>query len=69
MKIVEDTATGTPAGPLACQLVKREIVKDSGTITIEQRYEIKSPSLLSVEVRDKVVQPAGYEVTLIEGRR
>ena len=68
MGIVEDSATGTAAGPLACQLVKHGIVKDGATITIEQGYEIKRPSLLSVEVHDKVVQLAGRGVTVIEGR-
>ncbi len=36
MGIVEDSATGTAAGPLACQLVSHGIVKDRSTITIEQ---------------------------------
>jgi trans-2,3-dihydro-3-hydroxyanthranilate isomerase len=67
MGIVEDTATGTAAGPLACQLVKHGIVKDGATITIEQGYEIKRPSLLSVEVHDKVIRLAGRGVTVIEG--
>lgn len=54
--IVEDSATGTAAGPLACQLVKHE-----------QGYEMKRPSLLSVEVHDKVVRLAGRGVKVIEG--
>lgn len=67
MGIVEDSATGTAAGPLACQLVKHGIVKDGATITIEQGYEIKRPSLLNVEVYDKVVRLAGRGVVVIEG--
>ncbi len=68
MGIVEDSATGTAAGPLACQLVKHGIVKDGATMVIEQGYEMKRPSLLSVEVSDKVVRLAGRGVTVIEGR-
>jgi trans-2,3-dihydro-3-hydroxyanthranilate isomerase len=68
MGIVEDSATGTAAGPLACQLVKHRIVKDGATMVIEQGYEMKRPSLLSVEVSDKVVRLAGRGVTVIEGR-
>lgn len=67
MGIVEDSATGTAAGPLACQLVKHGIVKDGATVTIEQGYEIKRPSLLNVEVHDKVVRLAGRGVIVIEG--
>jgi trans-2,3-dihydro-3-hydroxyanthranilate isomerase len=68
MGIVEDAATGTAAGTLACQLVKYGIARDGATITIEQGYEIKRPSLLNVEVDDKVVLLAGRGVTVIEGR-
>lgn len=53
MGIVEDSATGTAAGPLACQLVRHGIVKDGTTMVIEQGYEMKRPSLLRVEVNDK----------------
>lgn len=68
MGIVEDSATGTAAGPLACQLVSHGIVKDSSTIMIEQGYEMKRPSILRVEVHGKTVQLAGRAVTVIEGR-
>jgi PhzF family phenazine biosynthesis protein len=67
MGIVEDAATGTAAGPLACQLVKHGIVKDGAAMMIEQGYEMKRPSLLSVEVQGKVVRLAGRGVTVIEG--
>lgn len=67
MGIVEDSATGTAAGPLACQLVSHGIVKDRSTITIEQGYEMKRPSLLRVEVHGKTVRLAGRGVRVIEG--
>jgi trans-2,3-dihydro-3-hydroxyanthranilate isomerase len=38
MGIVEDSATGTAAGPLACQLVKHGIAEDGATMVIEQGY-------------------------------
>jgi trans-2,3-dihydro-3-hydroxyanthranilate isomerase len=65
--IVEDSATGTAAGPLACQLIRHGIVKDGATMVIEQGYEMKRPSLLRVEVHDKVVRLAGRGVKVIEG--
>jgi trans-2,3-dihydro-3-hydroxyanthranilate isomerase len=65
--IAEDSATGTAAGPLACQLVRHGIVKDGATIVIEQGYEMKRPSLLRVTVRGRVVQLAGRGVKVIEG--
>jgi trans-2,3-dihydro-3-hydroxyanthranilate isomerase len=65
--IVEDSATGTAAGPLACQFVRHGIVKDGATMVIEQGYEMKCPSLLRVEVHDKVVRLAGRGVKVIEG--
>jgi len=67
MGIVEDSATGTAAGPLACQLVNRGIVKDQSTIMIEQGYEMKRPSLLRVEVHGKTVQLTGRGVKVIDG--
>jgi trans-2,3-dihydro-3-hydroxyanthranilate isomerase len=67
MGIVEDSATGTAAGPLACQLVRHGIAKENTTIIIEQGYEMKRPSLLRVEVHGKAVRLAGRGVTVIEG--
>jgi trans-2,3-dihydro-3-hydroxyanthranilate isomerase len=67
MGIVEDSATGTAAGPLACQLVRHGIVKNRSTITIEQGYEIKRPSLLRVEVHGNTVRLTGRAVKVIEG--
>jgi predicted PhzF superfamily epimerase YddE/YHI9 len=54
--IVEGSAIGTIAGPLACQLVKHGIVKDGTMMVIEQGYEMKRPSLLRVEVHNKEVR-------------
>lgn len=67
MGIVEDSATGTAAGPLACQLVKQGILKDKSTIRIEQGFEMKRPSILSVEVHGSVVRLGGRGVQVIEG--
>lgn len=66
--IVEDAATGTAAGPLACQLVRHGIAKDGATMTIEQGYEMKRPSLLKVEVHGQTVRLAGRGVQVIEGK-
>lgn len=65
--IVEDAATGTAAGPLACQLVRHGIVKDGATMVIEQGYDMKRPSSLRVEVHEKVVRLAGRGVKVIDG--
>jgi trans-2,3-dihydro-3-hydroxyanthranilate isomerase len=65
--IVEDSATGTAAGPLACQLVKHGVVKDGVTMAIEQGYEMKRPSLLRLEVRGEVVRLAGRGVKVADG--
>jgi len=65
--IVEDSATGTAAGPLACQLVAKGIVEDGATVRIEQGHEMGRPSLLNVQVRNGVVRLAGRCVTVAEG--
>jgi PhzF family phenazine biosynthesis protein len=67
MGIVEDSATGTAAGPLACQLVKHGIAKDGATLLIEQGYEMNRPSILRVEVDKETVRLAGRCVKVIEG--
>jgi predicted PhzF superfamily epimerase YddE/YHI9 len=46
---VEDSADGTAAGPLAGQLIRREILPENTTVTIEQGYEMKPPSLLHLK--------------------
>jgi trans-2,3-dihydro-3-hydroxyanthranilate isomerase len=65
--ILEDSATGTAAGPLACHLVRHGIVKDGATMTIEQGYEMKRPSSLRVEVHGEVVRLAGRCITVANG--
>lgn len=67
MGIAEDSATGTAAGPLACQLVKHNALKDNSTIRIEQGYDMKRPSILTVEVDGETVRLAGRAVQSIEG--
>jgi trans-2,3-dihydro-3-hydroxyanthranilate isomerase len=66
--IVEDSATGTAAGPLACLLVSHGIVDDGSTVSIEQGYEMKRPSILHVRVRGTEVQLSGRGVKVIDGR-
>jgi trans-2,3-dihydro-3-hydroxyanthranilate isomerase len=65
--IVEDSATGTAAGPLACQLVRHGIVQDGATMTIEQGYEMGRPSLLNLEVHGEVVRLAGRCIIVANG--
>ncbi len=67
MGIVEDSATGTAAGPLACHLIRHGIVKDGAAVIIEQGYEMKRPSLLRVEIHGSVVRLAARGVKVIEG--
>lgn len=65
--IIEDSATGTAAGPLACLLVRHGVVKDGSPITIEQGYEMKRPSLLRLEVNGESVRLAGSCVRSADG--
>lgn len=68
MGIAEDSATGTAAGPLACQLVSHGIIEDGSTVMIEQGYEMKRPSILRVEVHGETVRLAGRAIKVVEGR-
>jgi trans-2,3-dihydro-3-hydroxyanthranilate isomerase len=65
--IVEDSATGSAAGPLACQLVAHGIAKDGATVTIEQGHEMERPSLLSVHVSGGSVRLEGRCVKVADG--
>jgi trans-2,3-dihydro-3-hydroxyanthranilate isomerase len=65
--LAEDAATGTAAGPLACQLVTHGIAHDGATMLIEQGYEMNRPSLLSLQVHGATVQLAGRCVKVIDG--
>lgn len=66
--IVEDAATGRAAGPLASQLVRHGIAKEGETITIEQGFEMKRPSLLRLEVKGDHVKLSGRGIQVIEGK-
>jgi trans-2,3-dihydro-3-hydroxyanthranilate isomerase len=66
--IVEDSATGSAAGPLACQLIARGVANSGETIAIEQGYGMGRPSLLNVEVRDGLVRLAGRCILSVEGQ-
>jgi PhzF family phenazine biosynthesis protein len=57
--IVEDAATGTAAGPLACQLVKHHLAEDASTIVIEQGHALGRPSLINVYVSGNTVRVSG----------
>jgi PhzF family phenazine biosynthesis protein len=65
--IVEDPATGTAAGPLACYLVKYGRISSRATVTIEQGYALKRPSHIGVRVHDNEVRIFGACVTVAEG--
>ncbi len=65
--IVEDSATGTAAGPLSVQLVTRGIAKEGATLVIEQGYAMGRPSLLALTVKGNDVRLAGRGVIAAEG--
>ncbi len=66
--LFEDAATGSAAGPLACQLVARGVVRAGTAITIEQGYEMERPSLLRVEVLGDSARLSGRCVTVGNGK-
>ena len=65
--IAEDSATGSAAGPLACQLVARGVAQEDTAIVIEQGHEMRRPSLLTVRMRGDVVELSGRCVTVASG--
>jgi trans-2,3-dihydro-3-hydroxyanthranilate isomerase len=65
--IYEDAATGTAAGPLAAQLVAREIVPDGSTIVVEQGVLMGRPSRLELRVNGDDVRLYGSGVVIAEG--
>jgi PhzF family phenazine biosynthesis protein len=65
--ISEDAATGSAAGPLACQLVAHGIVKDGTTMIIEQGHAMGRPSLIQVRVSGNNVVVMGRGVVTAEG--
>ena len=66
--IVEDAATGTAAGPLACQLVAHQLVRDDSTVLIEQGHAMKRPSMISVHISGDAVTISGGCVVSGHGR-
>jgi trans-2,3-dihydro-3-hydroxyanthranilate isomerase len=65
--LFEDSATGSAAGPLACQLIALGVAKENTTITIEPGYEMARPSLLKVHVRGDSMRLSGRCVKVAEG--
>jgi trans-2,3-dihydro-3-hydroxyanthranilate isomerase len=65
--IVEDPATGTAAGPLACYLAKYGLIGSGVTVTIEQGYALKRPSRIGVRLQGDEVRIFGAGVIAAEG--
>ena len=57
--IVEDAATGTAAGPLACQLVAHHLAADGSTLHIEQGHAMGRASVIQVHVSGPAVTISG----------
>jgi PhzF family phenazine biosynthesis protein len=66
--IVEDAATGTAAGPLACQLVAHRLADDGSTLRIEQGFTMGRPSIIRVQVSGPAVTVSGRCVISGSGR-
>jgi trans-2,3-dihydro-3-hydroxyanthranilate isomerase len=66
--IVEDAATGTAAGPLACQLVTHHLADDDSTLRIEQGHAMGRPSVIQVHVSGPAVTVSGRCVISGGGR-
>jgi trans-2,3-dihydro-3-hydroxyanthranilate isomerase len=64
--IVEDPATGTAAGPLACQLLANGLASGD-VIVVEQGHTMDRPSRIEVIVRGDDVRIAGRGVIAAEG--
>lgn len=65
--IVEDPATGTAAGPLACYLTKYGKIASTATVIIEQGYAMGRPSRIEVRVHGDEVHIFGAGVIAAEG--
>lgn len=65
--IVEDPATGTAAGPLACYLAKYGRIVSEATVTIEQGYVQERPSRIEIRLHGNEVRIFGAGVTVAEG--
>ena len=66
--IAEDIATGTAAGPLACQLVAHGLAPDDSTLRIEQGDALGRPSVIQVHVSGQAVTLLGQCVVSASGR-
>ncbi len=65
--IVEDLATGSAAGPLACYLAKYGRIPSEATVLIEQGYALMRPGHIEVRLRGDEVRIFGAGVTVAEG--
>jgi trans-2,3-dihydro-3-hydroxyanthranilate isomerase len=65
--IVEDPATGSAAGPLACYLAKYGRIASEATVLIEQGYTLERPGRIEVRLRGDEVRVFGAGVTVAEG--
>jgi PhzF family phenazine biosynthesis protein len=65
--IVEDPATGSAAGPLACYLAKYGRIPSEATVLIEQGYALMRPGRIEVRLRGDEVRVFGAGVTVAEG--
>ena len=66
--IVEDAATGTAAGPLACQLVAHRVADGDTTLQIEQGDAIGRPCVIQIYVSPSGVTLSGRCVVSSSGR-
>jgi PhzF family phenazine biosynthesis protein len=64
--IVEDAATGSAAGPLACY-IRRVSPKTGPGMVIAQGAAMGRPSRLRIDVRDTLVQLIGSGIVVAEG--
>jgi PhzF family phenazine biosynthesis protein len=65
--IVEDPATGSAAGPLACYLAKYGRITSEATVMVEQGYAQERASRIEVRLRGDQVRIFGAGVTVAEG--
>jgi trans-2,3-dihydro-3-hydroxyanthranilate isomerase len=65
--IVEDTATGTAAGPLAAHLVGLGLVPDGTEVSVQQGASLGRPSELRVRVNGDRVELSGRCAISVEG--
>jgi trans-2,3-dihydro-3-hydroxyanthranilate isomerase len=65
--IVEDPATGTAAGPLACYLAKYGHIASEATVIIEQGYALERPGRIEIRLHGDEVRIFGAGVIAAEG--